>query len=48
MIEWIGEWGTWGSLVERENLLVERLFAYWFDPMEYLELLNMVNHYKYL
>jgi hypothetical protein len=44
MVEWLGEWGTWGSSIEWENLLAERFSEDWVDPMEYLALYDTVNH----
>jgi len=48
MVDWLGEWGTWGSLVELENLLVDRFLPNWVDPMEYLTLSDTINQCKEL
>jgi hypothetical protein len=46
MVEWLGDLGTWGSSVEWENLVSKGFPPDWVDSMEYLALLDMVNHYK--
>jgi hypothetical protein len=48
MVEWLGEWGTWGLLVEWENLLTDKLLLDWVDSMEYSTLPYTVNECKYL
>jgi hypothetical protein len=34
MVEWLGEWGIWGSLIEWEKILAERFPSSWVDLME--------------